>query len=87
MSKMVHFYVESGDWLGIKGIIMKIVYYEEDDTLYIEFQKGDIVRDETLSWHTNIGYTTKGIGEITILDAQKNGLYPLQIERVLSEVA
>jgi len=66
---------------------MIIVYYEEDDTLYIEFVKGQIVRDETLNWNINIGYTEDGVGEITILDAQKNGLYPLQIERVLSEVA
>jgi len=66
---------------------MRIVYYEEDDTLYIEFQKGEIVRDESLSWNINIGYTQDGIGEITILEAQKNGLYPLQIERVLSDVA
>lgn len=66
---------------------MKIVYYEEDDTLFIEFQKGEIVRDETLNWNINIGYTQDGIGEITILDAQKNGLYPLQIEKVLSDVA
>ena len=66
---------------------MKIVYYEEDDTLFIEFQKGEIIRDESLDWNTNIGYTKDGVGEITILEAQKNGLYPLQIERVLSEVA
>jgi len=66
---------------------MKIVYYEDEDTLFIEFQKGQIVRDETLSWNTNIGYTEDGVGEITILDAQKNGLYPLQIEKVLSDVA
>ena len=66
---------------------MKIVYYEEDDTLFIEFQKGEIVRDESLNWNINIGYTQDGIGEITILEAQKNGLYPLQIEKVLSDVA
>ena len=66
---------------------MKIVYYEDEDTLFIEFQKGQIVRDETLSWNTNIGYTEDGVGEITILDAQKNGLYPLQIEKILSDVA
>ena len=69
------------------GNIMKIVYYEEDDTLFIEFMKGQIVRDESLNWNINIGYTQDGIGEITILDAQKNGLYPLQIEKVLSDVA
>ena len=66
---------------------MKIIYYEEDDTLFIEFQKGQIVRDESLSWGVNVAYTEDGIGEITILDAQKNGLYPLQIEKVISDVA
>ncbi len=49
--------------------------------------KGQIVRDESLNWNINIGYTQDEIGEITILDAQKNGLYPLQIEKVLSDVA
>ena len=53
---------------------MKIVYYEEDDTLFIEFQKGSIVREESLSWNVNIAYTQDGIGEITILEAHKHGL-------------
>ncbi len=66
---------------------MKIVYYEEDDKLFFEFQKGKIIRDESLSWNINIGYIKDGIGEITILEAQKNGLYPLQIEKILSDVA
>lgn len=66
---------------------MRIAYYEEDDILFIEFQKGRIVRDESVGWNINIGYTDDGIGEITILEAQKNGLYPLQIEKVLSDVA
>jgi uncharacterized protein YuzE len=66
---------------------MKIVYYEEDDILFLELTKGEIVRDESLSWNVNIGYTVDGIGEITILDAQKSGMYPLQIERVLSDAA
>jgi len=65
---------------------MKIIYYEED-TLFIEFQKGRIVRDEFLSWNVNFAYTQDGIGENTILDSQKNGHYPLQIEKVLSDVA
>jgi uncharacterized protein YuzE len=66
---------------------MKIVYYEEDDILFMELAKGEIVRDESLSWNVNIGYTADGIGEITILDAQKSGVYPLQIERVLADAA
>jgi len=65
----------------------RLVYYEDDDILFIEMSKGPIVRDESLSWNLNIGYTADGIGEITILDAQKSGLYPLQIERVVSEAA
>jgi hypothetical protein len=64
---------------------MKIVYYEEDGILFLELAKGEIVRDESASWNVNIGYTADGIGEITILDAQKSGIYPLQIERVAAD--
>jgi uncharacterized protein YuzE len=73
--------------LAIEGNDMKIVYYDEDDTLFIEFGTGKIVRDESLGWNMHIGYTKDGIGEITILEAQKNGFYPLRIERIFSEVA
>lgn len=66
---------------------MRIVYDEEDDILFIEISKGAILRDESVSWNVNIGYTADGIGEMTILDAQKSGIYPLQIERVVSEAA
>jgi uncharacterized protein YuzE len=66
---------------------MKIVYYEEDDILFIELAKGTILRDESVSWNINIGYTADGVGEITILDAQKSGIYPLQIERVVADAA
>ena len=66
---------------------MKVVYHQEDDILFIEIAKEPIVRDESASWNINIGYTAEGIGEITILDAQKLGVYPLQIERVVSEAA
>jgi len=72
--------------MATKVNLMKIIYYEEEDMLFIEFQKGKVVRDESLNWNVNIAYTNDGIGEITILDAQ-NGLYPLQIEKVLSGVA
>ncbi|MGB4336479.1 MAG: DUF2283 domain-containing protein [Chromatiaceae bacterium] len=66
---------------------MKIVYYEQDDTLFIEFSKNKVVRDESLNWNIHIGYTEDGIGEITILDAEKSGLYPLQMERVIADAA
>lgn len=61
--------------------------YEADDILFIELAKGEIVRDESASWNVNVGYTADGIGEITILDAQKSGIYPLQIERVVADAA
>ncbi|QEP42481.1 DUF2283 domain-containing protein [Ectothiorhodospiraceae bacterium BW-2] len=66
---------------------MKIAYYEAEDTLYIEFSKAPIVRDESLNWHIHIGYTAEGIGEMTIFEAAKQGHYPLQIERILDDVA
>jgi hypothetical protein len=66
---------------------MKIVYDAEDDTLFTEFSKDVIVRDESVRWNVNIGYTADGIGEITILDPQKRGVCPLQIERVVADAA
>jgi hypothetical protein len=66
---------------------MNIVYYEEDDILFIEFSKGKILRDESVGWNINLGYTADGVGEMTILEAQKSGIYPLQIERVVSDAA
>ncbi|MBK1693316.1 hypothetical protein CKO09_00980 [Chromatium weissei] len=66
---------------------MKIVYHEDDDILFIEFSQLPIVRDESVNWNINIGYTTEGIGEMTILDAQKSGFYPVQIERIHAEAA
>ena len=66
---------------------MRIAYYEQDDILFIEILKGIVVRDESVSWNVNVGYTAEGLGEITILDARKSGIYPLQIERVVADVA
>jgi uncharacterized protein YuzE len=64
---------------------MRIAYYERDDILFIEISKGTVVRDESVSWNVNVGYTAEGLGEITILDAQKSGIFPLHIERVVGE--
>ena len=66
---------------------MRIAYYEEEDTLYIEFSKDPVVRDESVNWNINIGYTEEGIGEMTILEAQKSGIYPMQVEKIVSEAA
>ena len=65
---------------------MKTVYYDEDDTLVIEFSKASILRDESVGWNVNVGYTADGIGEITVLDAQKSGIYPSHIERLVAEI-
>jgi uncharacterized protein YuzE len=57
---------------------MRITYFKEDDILNIELSKGEIVRDVSYGWNVNIGFTALGIAEITILDAQANGYYPLE---------
>jgi uncharacterized protein YuzE len=66
---------------------LRIAYYEEEDTLYIELAKGQIIRDESVGWNMNIGYTMDGIGEITILDAAEGGFYPIRVEKVTSRTA
>lgn len=59
---------------------MKISYHETDDILHIELKEGRIVKDVSMNWNVNIGYTESGIGEITILDAMQAGLFPLILE-------
>lgn len=66
---------------------MRIVYYEADDILFIEFSKGTIVRDVSLDWNIHIGYTEHGIGEITILEAKEKGYYPFDFEKIISKAA
>lgn len=60
---------------GGRGI--RIKYDEQEDILHIEFSQGAIVRDVSCSWDVHLGYTEGGIAEITILDAKKNGYWPL----------
>ncbi|MBB1089716.1 DUF2283 domain-containing protein [Rhodopseudomonas palustris] len=61
---------------------MKITYHEADDILLIEFSTLPIVRDESVNWNINVGYTVEGLGELTILEARQCGFYPFEIERV-----
>jgi uncharacterized protein YuzE len=67
--------------------LMKIIYYEDDDILFIEFNKDKIVHDESLNWNVNIGYTKDGIGEITILEAKEKGYYPFEFEKIMRHAA
>ncbi len=63
--------------------ILSKTVYSDDNHLWIELP---LVRDESVNWNINIGYTDEGIGETPILDAQ-NRFYPLQMERVHAEAA
>ncbi|MFZ1640213.1 MAG: DUF2283 domain-containing protein [Candidatus Contendobacter sp.] len=60
---------------------MQITYYEDDDILFIKFNDEPIVRDVSHGWNVNIGYTVRGIGEITLLDAKSAGLLPIVMDR------
>nr|WP_287366041.1 hypothetical protein [Thauera sp.] len=44
------------------------------------FSEEPIVRDVSLGWNVNIGFTANGIAEITILDARTAGHWPIEIE-------
>ena len=57
---------------------MRITYDDQDDILCIEFSKEPIVKDVSHGWDVNIGYTAKGIAEITVLDAKAAGYWPLE---------
>ena len=57
---------------------MKIKYDDQDDILHIEFSKEPIIKDVSHGWNVNIGFGTKGIVEITILEAKASGYWPLE---------
>lgn len=58
---------------------MKITYFEQDDILVIEFSKEPVTRDVSHNWNVNVGYSKVGLAEVTILDAQAAGYWPIEI--------
>ncbi len=59
---------------------MQIIYYEEDDILFIKFNDELITREASQGWNINISYTEQGIGEITLLEAKAAGFWPIVID-------
>ena len=58
---------------------MKITYNEQDDVLRIEFSSAPVIRDVSHGWNVHVGYSKVGLAEVTILDAQAAGYWPLEI--------
>lgn len=66
---------------------MKISYHESDDILHIEMLTGAINRDVSLNWNVNVGYTNDdGVGDISILDAQRANLSPSVLNGGMDEL-
>lgn len=63
---------------------MKLHYNKQDDILFIEFNDHPVIRDISYGWNVNVGFTDQGIGQITILDANADRLFPLEIDDNLS---
>ena len=60
-------------------MIVKSIYFENDDILQIRVSEKQIVREVSQDWHTNISYAEDGsIVEIVLLDAKRAGLLPLE---------
>lgn len=57
---------------------MRIKYDDQDDILHIEFSREPIVKDVSHGRNVSIGFSAKGIAEITILDAKVAGYWPLE---------
>ena len=63
-------------------MIVKSIYFENDDILQIRVSEKQIVREVSQDWHTNISYAEDGsIVEIVLLDAKKEGLPPLEYRK------
>ena len=63
-------------------MIVKSIYFENDDILQIRVSDKQIVGEVSQDWHTNISYAEDGsIVEIVLLDAKKEGLLPLEYRK------
>ena len=63
-------------------MIVKSIYFENDNILQIRMSDKQIVRELSQDWHTNISYAEDGsIVEIVLLDAKKEGLLPLEYRK------
>ena len=65
---------------------MLLTYDDQEDILFIKFIDGPVIQDISYSWNVNIGFTDKGIGQITILDAKEYGLMPIEFDTKLQSV-
>lgn len=69
-------------------MIVKSIYFENDDILQISVSKMQIVREVSQGWHTNISYAEDGsIVEIVLLDATKEGLLNFENRRAARLIA
>jgi len=66
---------------------MRLRYDGQDDILYIELSKEQIVKNVSYGWNVNVGYAAHGIAEITILDAKAAGYCPLENAKELQPLA
>ncbi len=58
---------------------MHFIYDEDDDILVLRISDKKIVRERSQDWNTHISYAEDdSIVEIVILEASKQGVYPLQ---------
>ena len=63
-------------------MIVKSIYFENDDILQIRASEKQIVREVSQDWHTNISFAEDGsVVEIVLLDAKKEGLLPLEYRK------
>jgi len=57
---------------------MRTIYDEADDILIVHLADKPIVKETSQDWNTHISYAEDGtIVEIVILDASKQGAWPL----------
>ncbi|ETR65714.1 hypothetical protein MHK_008207 [Candidatus Magnetomorum sp. HK-1] len=65
---------------------MFLTYDDQEDILFIKFIDRPVIQDVSYSWNINIGFTDKGIGQITILDAKEYGLMPIEFDTKLQSI-
>jgi len=57
---------------------MKITCDKKEDILFIRFSDESVVKDISCGWNATAGMTKHGLGQITVLDVEKDGVLPLE---------
>lgn len=79
---LTNYAIQSGNWCN-----MRIEYDATEDILFIKFNNEAVQKDVSYGWNVHAGMTKHGIGQISILNAKKDHLLPIQLPKQIAKIS